>query len=99
MDTLFEGISSKEVKGVPGQYIRTPEGLCAGFVREEGSCGNSQSYALFSVDENNIATFKRLCNTPERKLLAKAYFHFHATESKTVKTSTKDECTLFIMRT
>lgn len=97
MEKLFEGIFSGGVVGAPGAYIRNPEGLYAGFLVETGSCGESRSYALFEIGEDGLAKFSRLCKKPEKKLLAKAHYHFKALKNVEVKTR-DGSCLLFAMR-
>jgi hypothetical protein len=99
MDNLFEGISSGAVGGASGAYVRTPSGLHAGFLVEEGSCGESRSYALFEIDQKDgRAIFNRLCNKSEKKLLGKAHYHYKALKNVEVETSTQDVCILFTHR-
>ena len=98
MDKLFEGINSGMVSGTPGDYIKTPDGLYAGFLVEQCSCGESRSYALFEVDkENGVASFNRFCKKPEKKLLAKAHYHFKALRNVDIKTDS-GTCILFVVR-
>jgi len=96
MESLFEGISSGVVGGVSGAYVRTPSGLYAGFHIEDGSCGDSRSYALFEIDpKDGRAIFQRFCKKAEKKLLAKAHYHYHALKSVEIETSTNSVCILF----
>jgi hypothetical protein len=99
MENLFEGITSYMVGGVCGAYVRTPGGLYAGFLVEEGSCGESRSYALFEIDKKDgRAIFNRLCNKPEKKLLGKAHYHYKALRNVEIETSTLGVCILFTHR-
>ncbi len=96
MESLFEGISSGAVGGVSGAYVRTPSGMYAGFLVEAGACGESRSYALFDIDQKDgRAIFRRFCKKPEKKLLAKAHYHYKALKNVEVETDTNSVCILF----